>query len=83
MSKLKPGDRIEVRWLDSYMESVSTYWTDPAVLASTNTERMRTIGYYVRSTKQFLTICQTLQTNGDFGAVFSIPLKTISKVAKI
>ena len=50
---------------------------------ATNTERMRTIGYYVRSTKQFLTICQTLQTNGDFGAVFSIPLKTISKVAKI
>ena len=87
MSKLKLGQRIEVEWDDSFRREDS-FWHVFGDLGCKNAPYMKSVGYYLSSSKRFLTVAQTVQPGDDtteatYGATFSIPQGCIHKIKKI
>lgn len=83
MGAPKYGDPVHIIWIDSFVHDTASYWAELDELDYTDSAPMRSVGFYVKQTSDWLTIAQCLDTNDVLGGVFSIPSSCVQEIRVI
>ena len=85
--KLKPGDAVEVVWLDANSPKDSVWQTVSGFMADSPKMEIISRGSFVEKRKKYIRIAGEISSSEDYedvvNRVFNIPIGTIKKIRRL